>query len=86
VNHAIDVISDIQFVALGVIVGLAVMGRVAVFCYWWVAGAWQDEKCKHGGGHHFTPVIPNENPGKIPGSEPSSPNCATNEEMPRARS
>ena len=46
-----------------------VVGRVAVFCYWWVARAWQDEKCQHGGGHHFMPVIPNKNPGEIPGKD-----------------
>ena len=43
-KHAMDVIFDFQWVAMGIVVGIALVARVVVFCYWWVRGAWEDER------------------------------------------
>lgn len=52
-KHVEEVIFNLQWLALGTILGIAVVVRVAVFCYWWIVGAWEDEQCQRSGGHKY---------------------------------
>ena len=43
-RHTLEMISDGYVVVLSAIVSLAICIRIAVFCYWWISGAWEEEQ------------------------------------------
>lgn len=43
-KHAMEIVENIYIVALSALVSLAIILRIAVFCYWWIAGAWVSER------------------------------------------
>jgi hypothetical protein len=66
IYRIIDGILDIQLVGLVAVASLAVLARIFAFCYWWVIGSWEDERCEAAGGHDYDVVVTEKSDASVP--------------------